>query len=65
MKEYYPTLLKCTLFKGFSPVSLEKLLNYISPTIKFYQKGEILLLGGYSNRHISIVLEGSTKGVRA
>ncbi|MGN0975512.1 MAG: Crp/Fnr family transcriptional regulator [Gemmiger sp.] len=61
---YYPLLRSTSLLKGMSDTELDELMRCFAPRIRRYQKGEILLLAGYVNREIGILLEGSVTAVK-
>lgn len=43
---------------------LDRILSCFAPRVRRYRKGEILLLAGYSNREVGIVLEGRITAVK-
>ena len=64
MKEYYETLLSCILFDNFTQDNLETVLECFKPTVSDYQKGEILILDGYKNDYVHIILSGTVSGIK-
>lgn len=64
MQEYTPLLLRTPLFSGFTAREAEQLLPALAPLVKQYQKGEILLMAGYENRDVCIVLNGEASAAK-
>ncbi len=54
----------CPLFTGIGPGLLPALLEALAPSRRSYQKGEALLLAGYENADIGIVLSGSIEACK-
>lgn len=50
---------KCALFDGIAPQEVGALLVQLHATTREHDKGEILVMAGYENRAIGIVLSGA------
>lgn len=61
LSPYYPTLRATTLFSGMPDAMLDTLLARLAPRVQRYAKGAVLLLAGYENRELGIVLEGRVR----
>ena len=59
MKEYFELLLRIPLFSGLSADELNSVIVELSPVIKRYEKGKIIITQGEQNHRIGIVLSGS------
>lgn len=55
---YYDTLRATTLLHGMPDDMLDSLLTRLAPRLQQYPRGAFLLLAGYENRDLGIVLEG-------
>lgn len=64
MEEYYPLLARTPLFAGLSGPGLARLMECFSPAVRRFEKGEVLLLAGFENRDIGILLEGGATAVK-
>ncbi len=64
MEQYHELLLGTTLFNGFTKQELSALLRMLAPTLRFCQKGEILLMAGDEARQMGIVLSGGIEAVK-
>ena len=49
---------KCALFAGVPGAQVGALCRRLGGTCRRYRRGEVLLLAGYENRSIGIVLRG-------
>lgn len=58
LKPYYEVLRQTSLLRGMRDDELDTLMRCFAPRVRRYQKGEILLLAGFENREVGIVLEG-------
>lgn len=64
LTQYYPILRSTSLLHGMTDAELDNLVQCFAPRVRQYQKGEILLLAGYVNREVGILLEGSVTAVK-
>lgn len=64
MDEYIPLLLSTRLLSGLDVPGLQQLLRCFAPAKRSFARGEILLLAGYENREIGILLEGQIEAVK-
>ena len=64
MDEYIPLLLSTRLLSGLDVSGLQQLLRCFAPAKRSFAQGEILLLAGYENREIGILLEGQIEAVK-
>ena len=64
MDEYIPLLLSTRLLSGLDVSGLQQLLRCFAPAKRSFARGEILLLAGYENREIGILLEGQIEAVK-
>ncbi len=58
LQRYYPLLRGTTLLRAMPDEVLATLLARLRPRVQRYAKGAVLLLAGYENRDLGIVLEG-------
>ncbi len=58
LKPYYAVLRQTSLLRGMRDDELDTMMQCFAPRVRRYQKGEILLLAGFENREMGIVLEG-------
>lgn len=56
---YYPLLQRTDLLHGFSSEELDALLQEFCPRLRRYDKGEILLMAGYSTAEVGVIVQGS------
>lgn len=61
---YYDTLRAAPLLRGMSDADLDLLLAHMQPHTRRYQKGEYLLMAGYTTREVGIILEGSIHALK-
>ena len=61
---YLPVLSRTSLFAGIGRDELEELLECFRPALRSYNRGELILLAGYENRDIGIVLSGQTEAFK-
>ena len=59
MEQFYPILLKCSLFKNINQNEYSALLQCINYHTKKYQTNEYVFLAGDSINYVGIVLSGS------
>lgn len=64
MEEYYPLLAATPLFAGVSPEGLARLMECFAPSVRRFEKGEVLLLAGFETREIGILLEGGATALK-
>lgn len=64
MERYYSILTGTSLFRGIDPEGLEQLVRCFQPQIRDFPKGSFLLLSGYQNHQIGILLEGEADGIK-
>lgn len=64
MEQYFPILMGTSLFRGIDPEGLRQLIRCFQPQIRSYPKGSFLLLSGYENHQIGILLEGEADGIK-
>lgn len=64
MKDYLPVLSRTSLFRGFSSKEILNILDILQPVLCSYKKQSILMLYGYCNPKIGIVLSGEVEGLR-
>ena len=64
LRPYYDTLRRTSLLRGMRDDELDNMMQCFSPRVRRYQKGEFLLLAGYENHEVGIVLEGSITAVK-
>ena len=62
LTKLYNTIIKINLFKGFNINEIENLLKKIRFQIKSYKKNESIFFRGDPIKHITILLEGTSKG---
>lgn len=65
LRPYYPLLRGTTLLHGLRDDELDVLAGCLRPRTRRYQKGELLLLAGYENREIGIILEGRITALKS
>ncbi len=58
LQRYYPILRESTLFRGMPDKTLDVLLGRLRPRLQRCEKGALLLLAGYENRELGLVLTG-------
>lgn len=58
LQRYYPVLRASTLFRAMPDETLDVLLARLHPRVQRCGKGAVLLLAGYENRELGLVLEG-------
>lgn len=58
MKEFYPVLKKCALFKGIAEENLEKALQSVSAYIRHYKKNETVHRAGKEITEAAILVKG-------
>ena len=61
---YYPLLRKTPLLHAMRDDELDRMMTCFAPRVRRYRKGEILLLAGYENQEVGIVLEGKITAVK-
>lgn len=61
---YLPLLSRTPLFAGIGEEELEELLGCFRAAPRAYAKGELILLAGYDNRDIGIVLSGRVEAFK-
>ena len=61
---YLPILSRTPLFAGIAEDELEELLECFRPALRSYARGELILLAGYENRDIGIVLSGQAEAFK-
>ena len=59
LRPYYDTLRATSLLQNMRDDELDSMMQCFHPRVRRYQKGEFLLLAGYENHEVGIVLEGS------
>lgn len=59
LRPYYDTLRATSLLQNMRDDELDSMMQCFRPRVRRYQKGEFLLLAGYENHEVGIVLEGS------
>lgn len=64
MEPYQNLLLGTPLFAGFGPGQLGPLLALLAPTLRRYQKGQVLLMAGAEAEELGVVLEGAAQAVK-
>ncbi|MEG0803475.1 MAG: cyclic nucleotide-binding domain-containing protein, partial [Pygmaiobacter sp.] len=64
MQEFLTLLSKTTLFCGIPDAELRVLLTSLCPIQRSYHAGELILLAGYEEREIGIVLNGQIEAER-
>lgn len=64
MEQFYPLLLRTSLFRGFDAAELHQLMGCFSPALRRFDRGEILLMAGYENRDVGILLEGEAEALK-
>lgn len=64
MEQYYSLLMGTSLFQGIDPEGLRQLIHCFQPQIKDFSKGSFLLLSGYENHQIGVLLEGQANGIK-
>ena len=64
LRPYYDTLRRTSLLRGMRDDELDNMMQCFNPRVRRYQKGEFLLLAGYENHEVGIVLEGSITAVK-
>ena len=55
---YFDTLRKTNLLRGMTDAELTALMESMSPHVRRYDKGELLLMAGYETKEVGIILEG-------
>lgn len=55
---YYDVLRRTSLFQNMPDSDLDTLTACFAPHVRRYERGELLLMTGYSTRELGIVLEG-------
>lgn len=55
---YYDVLRRTSLFQNMPDSDLDTLTACFAPHVRRYERGELLLMAGYSTRELGIVLEG-------
>ena len=55
---YYDVLRRTSLFQNMTDSDLDTLTACFAPHMRRYERGELLLMAGYSTREVGIVLEG-------
>ena len=55
---YFDTLRKTSLLRGMTDAELTALMESLSPHVRRYDKGELLLMAGYETKEVGIILEG-------
>lgn len=58
-------LQRTTLFRGIPAAALQELLACFAPLQRSFCRGEVLLLSGYENRDVGILLEGGAVAVKS
>ncbi|MDD4851493.1 MAG: Crp/Fnr family transcriptional regulator [Gemmiger sp.] len=61
---YYPLLRNTPLLHAMRDDELDRMMTCFAPRVRRYHKGEFLLLAGYENREVGIVLEGQITAVK-
>ena len=64
MTPYYPLLRQTSLLYNMCDEDLDRMMHCFAPRVRRYHKGEILLLAGYENKEVGIVLEGQITAVK-
>lgn len=64
LKPYYGILRGTPLLRDMDDSSLDAMMACFLPRVRRYQKGEILLMAGYENREVGILLEGTVTAVK-
>lgn len=59
-----PALPESPLLAGITPGAARRLVAALHPAVRRYEKGEALVLAGYENRRIGLVLDGRIEAVR-
>lgn len=55
---YFDTLRKTSLLHGMTDEELTALMESLSPRVRRYDKGELLLMAGYETKEVGLILEG-------
>ena len=61
---YLPILEQTSLFRGIPRGNLEELFRCFRPALRSYARGELVLLAGYDNRDIGVVLSGRLEALK-
>lgn len=61
MQKYYPILMNCRLFSGFSENTLNTLFNSLDSQVRDFAKGSAIAFEGEFCEHIGVVLEGQVE----
>lgn len=61
---YYDVLRSTSLLRGMRDDELDGLLGCMAPRTRRYQKGEFLLLAGYANKDVGILLQGRVTALK-
>lgn len=64
MKEYYPVLTKCPLFKNIKVDEYNVLLSCINSNTKSFRSGEYIFLSGDKINNLGIILSGSVEVIK-
>ena len=57
LRPYYDVLRKTSLLRGMRDDELDNMMQCFHPRVRRYEKGEFLLLAGYENHEVGIILE--------
>lgn len=55
---YFDILRKTSLLHGMTDAELTALMESLSPRVRRYDKGELLLMAGYETKEVGLILEG-------
>ena len=58
LRPYYEVLRTTSLLRGLTDPELDALLPALSPRLRTHQKGEFLLLAGYTASEMGLILKG-------
>lgn len=64
MESILPVLAQTGLFAGIDAASLAQLLDWLAPRRRQYRAGELILLAGYEEHEIGVVLSGGIEAER-
>ncbi len=62
--EFLPILKKTSLFSGMEDKGIQDLLACFAPVVRTYAAGEIVLLAGFADVDLGIVLDGEIEAVK-
>lgn len=65
MQKYYELLRSTSLFRGISDDGMAEMLECFHPNVRDYRRGELILLAGYENSLVGILLEGEIEALKS